>query len=45
MWVVMPRLCVALYDSIQFCNGNANDKAIFAAVIIAIARNIRIAIS
>lgn len=43
--LMMPSLCFAVYDSIWFCNGNANDKATFAAVIIAIVHTIRFAIS
>lgn len=35
------RVCVALYDSIRFCNENANNKAIFVAVVVDILRNIR----
>lgn len=39
IWSTTP-----VHDSIRFCNGNTYDKAILAAVIIAIARNIRHAI-
>lgn len=38
-------VCVALYDSIRFCNRNANDIEIFAvAVIVTIPHNVRTAI-